>query len=143
MSIQIATIIFFSFIRLSSISQLGKSRRKIQTVSAPAPSRLSMKFQTFARLILSYIVSYIVEKIDFLYSVFSGQGCGGQQTFPYRRKKIERAIFVFSKKKFFFFKKRAVTSSILFLKYFTTHIVRSLCLAKYFSTGFKPRKSID
>jgi hypothetical protein len=54
-----------------------------------------VKFQTFAQLILSYIVSYTVKKIDLLYFVFSGQGCGGQQTFPYRRKKIERAILYF------------------------------------------------
>jgi hypothetical protein len=45
--------------------------------------------------------------------VFSGQGCGGQQTFFFLiagKNKIERAIFVFSKKyfqkrNFYFFKK--------------------------------------
>jgi hypothetical protein len=76
--------------------------------------------------------------------MFSGQGCGGQQTFPYRRKiKLSAQFLYFRKRNIYFFKKRAVTLSILFFKYFTTHIVRSLCLAKYFSTGFERIRAQD
>jgi hypothetical protein len=97
-----------------------------------------MKFQTFARLILSYIVSYIVEKIDFLYSVFSGQGCGGQQTFPYRREKLSAQFCIFEKE-IFIFSKKSDDLVYTFYYFYDTHSPQPL-LGQVFLNWIRAQK---
>jgi hypothetical protein len=98
-----------------------------------------MKFQTFARLILSYIVSYIVKKIDFLYSMVERPRLRRSTNFSLSPKKNWARNFEFSiKRNFYFFKKKSGDLVYTFV-FYDTHSPQPL-LGQVFLNWIRAQK---